>query len=346
MPGPPTTPALLSIAIPTWNRASYLKQSLDQLRAELQGVEPGLVEVLVSDNCSPDDTGAVVAGARAEGLPVRYVRNETNLGWGHNFFQCFDLARAKYVLLLGDDDLLVDGALGLLLGRLREANHGVVCVRTYGFDHDFRAECPGRYGRELGYTDPNEFLVAIGPTATMISACILNKELLRDADTSTLFCGDLAHLHLVLLAALRGSTNLFINQPLIACKRNNSANYKFSTIFVEEYWRIMDAYVAHGLAPAAIRTIEDRMLFSYYPFYLLTERRAGQGDHRLSRQHFAARFGRRLLYRFWVAPILVWPDGLAIGWGAVTTTIGRVLGGDLRRGIYFAKNWLIQQLSR
>ena len=50
-----TLPPVLTIAIPTWNRGSYLAQNLAQLHAELREVPPGRVEVLVSDNHSTDD---------------------------------------------------------------------------------------------------------------------------------------------------------------------------------------------------------------------------------------------------------------------------------------------------
>src|SRR5262245_13625591 len=111
------TRPLLTIAIPTWNRASYLEQNLAQLGAEMRGVAPGEVELLISDNHSTDSTPKVVENAQRAGLAIRYVRNAENLGWGRNFAQCFELASGTYLLLLGDDDLLCDGALRLTLDR-------------------------------------------------------------------------------------------------------------------------------------------------------------------------------------------------------------------------------------
>src|SRR6185436_21130825 len=122
---------LLTIAIPTWNRAAYLAQNLAQLRSEMEEIAPGTVEIVVSDNCSPDHTGDVVQTELRQGAPIRYVRNPENLGWAKNFAQAFELASGKYTLLLGDDDLLVDGALKLLLARLRESDYGVVSLRAY-----------------------------------------------------------------------------------------------------------------------------------------------------------------------------------------------------------------------
>lgn len=327
---------LLTIAVPTWKRAEYLRITLGQLRREIESVAPGRIEVIVSDNCSPDHTGEVVTEAIQQGLAVRYVRNTENIGWGRNFFQCFNLAQARYVLVLGDDDVLLDGTLDRIMHYIGREDFGVVCVRPFGYDHDFRAEAPGTAGTDRVYHDTESFLVSIGALATMISACVVNKEKMGRVDTQLLFCGDLAHLHLVLLAALRHPRHLFIDRPLIACKRNNSANYKFSKVFVEEYWRLMEGYVGQGLSSRTLRAIQTKLLFSYYPFYLFLERLADNGDHLTSLQHFSERFGDRWLYRLWIAPILRWPRVLALAWATMATAVGRAAGGELRRGFYFA----------
>ena len=91
---------LLTIAIPTYNRARYLKELLtvlfDQLRDEPR------VELIISNNATPDETPAVVNEFVKRGLQVRYLCNETNIGPDANFLQCFEQARGKYVWILGD----------------------------------------------------------------------------------------------------------------------------------------------------------------------------------------------------------------------------------------------------
>jgi abequosyltransferase len=337
---------LLTVAIPTFNRAGYLEQNLAQLRSELRQVQPGLVEVLVSDNCSPDSTPSVVERAQASGLSVRYVRNAENVGWGRNFAQAFDLARGKYVLLLGDDDLFVDGALVALLERLANRDFGVVCLRPYGYDEDWRAEHPGAGGRDRVFTDSNEFLIAIGHLMTLTSSCVLNKPLLANVDSKQFASGDLGALHLVLRAALAGRENLFVDRYVLAGKRQNSFNYEWAVVFVGEMWRIIDAQVPHGLREEAIRTIERNTMFSYYPFYLLDLRLSGRGDLKVTREEFARRFPGRWLYRLWLEPTIRLPRPLAIFWGAATTFIGRAFGGDLRRGIKFAWNKLARRRTQ
>jgi abequosyltransferase len=336
---------LLTIAVPTWNRAGYLAENLAQLKSELRGVTPGLVEVLVSDNCSPDSTPNVVEEAAKSGLAIRYVRNEKNMGWARNFVQCFDLARGKYVLLLGDDDLFVDGALALLLRHLAEREYGVVCLRPYGFDADFRREYPGGSGRERVFRDANEFLVAISRCFTLTSACVLNKSLLSGVDSKQFVAGNLATFHLLLRAALAADENLFVDKFVMASKRQNSFSYEYAEVFVGELWRIIDAHVSWGLSREAVRTIERDKLLCYYPFYLLDLRLSGRGDLKVTLEQFARRFQGRWLFTFWVAPIIQLPRPLALIWGGMATLIGRVIGGDLRRGVKFVWTRLMRSVT-
>lgn len=327
---------LLTIAIPTYNRAAYLRQNLAQLRAELRQVEPERVEILVSDNCSPDSTPAVVQDAVESGFAIRYVRNPENLGWGRNFAQCYDLARGKYVLLLGDDDLFVDGALPTLIGQLSSGEYGVVVLKAYGYDEDFRREYPGGRGFDRSFSDSNEFFLAIGPLMTLISSCVINKTLLPGFTLDAYARGDLAALPLVLRAGSAARANLYVDRYVIAGKRQNSFNYDYSQVFVTEMWGIVDDHVGPGLRPATVARLQRRMLLSYYPFYLFDYRLARRGAVESMQRNFSARFGDDALYRFWLAPTLWLPRPLALAWGAFTTFVGRVYGGELRRGLAFA----------
>lgn len=330
------TAPLLTIAIPTWNRAPFLERNLAQLQAEMSAIEPGVVEVIVSDNCSPDDTPSVVDRAIHAGLPIRYVRNERNLGWALNFAQCFDLARGRHVLMLGDDDLLVDGALSSVVARLRENDYGVVCLRPYGFESDFRLEHPGGTGRDRIFHDSDRFLVATSRFFTLTSACVINKSLLSDVETRQFITSDLAVFHLVLRAALAAKANLYVERYLLASQRQNSFAYEYAKVFVDELWRIIDAHVVHGLRPSTIRRLERDKLISYYPFYLFDLRLSGRGDLALTFDLFASRFRGRALFTYWLAPIILLPRPFALAWGALTTVVGRILAGDLRRGSAFA----------
>jgi abequosyltransferase len=330
---------LLSIAIPTYNRAEFLSKNLSQLQSELKTIQNDLVEILVSDNCSSDNTTEVINTFKNSGLEIQYFKNENNQGWGANFFQCFDFSNGKYVWLLGDDDLIVDGTLKLVIERISNKEFGLVCIRPYGFDNDYKKEFPGNYGSIIEFNDPNRFLKEIGPLMTMISACIVNKESINNIDTKSLFCGNLAHLNLVLSSTLKCSNNLFINKSYVGCKRNNSSNYNFSKVFVEEFWGILESFKSKGLKSETISSLGNSMLFSYYPHYLLLMRINGYwGTVEETLERFSARFGQNRLYLYWLAPIFKLPKYIGILWGIFTVIVGRILGGDFRRGLMYLLN--------
>jgi glycosyltransferase involved in cell wall biosynthesis len=329
---------LLSITIPTYNRAAYLAMNLQQLGKESQGLMDR-VEFIVCDNDSQDGTAEVVRQAIELGLPIHYQRNTHNIGGDANFAQCFNLARGKYVLLLGDDDVLVDGALKSLLETLAHSDAGVVCLRPYGYANDFRREYPGSSRWQLrSFSDASSFLTAIGPLVTLISACVINKSALPGLDANAFCGGNLIHVHLVIRAALARQTNLYVHQYQVACKRNNSGGYDFSDVFVTNLCGILDSYVKLGLLKSAIRAIERRMLLAFYPYYVLRMRVANNVNLLHARANFEARFGNRWIYWIWLAPGIGLPRPLALVWGGLTTLLGRAWGGDLQRGMAFTWN--------
>ncbi len=96
----PVTP-LVSIGIPTYNRAnSYLKQALKS--AVNQTYKN--IEIIVSDNCSSDDTESVVK--EFNDPRIRYYRQEKNIGSLNNCNLCLEQSQGKYFLMLYDDDVV------------------------------------------------------------------------------------------------------------------------------------------------------------------------------------------------------------------------------------------------
>lgn len=88
-----------TIAIPTYNRAAYLRRAIDSAL----GQSLPDVEVIISDNASTDDTPDVV---RAYNGRVRYHRNSENIGAFGNFALLTKLATGDYFSWLQDDDYI------------------------------------------------------------------------------------------------------------------------------------------------------------------------------------------------------------------------------------------------
>ncbi|MBL8506498.1 MAG: glycosyltransferase family 2 protein, partial [Methylobacillus glycogenes] len=316
-------------------RANFLRANLEQLLAEFRQIPAGLVEVLVSDNCSPDNTPEVVAEIQAKGLPVHYVRNAENIGSDANIAQSFNLSRGQYVLIQGDDDLFVDGALSQILDWLAHKEYGVISLRAYGFEQDFRAEYPGAGGKQYEFKDAGAFLAQIGAAMTLISSNIINKRLLTGVDAREFCGGNLVQVHLLLQAALQAESNLLTDQYLMACQRNNSGGYNFFKVFIDNLFGILDQYQSHGLNPAVINRIERGMLIKFFPFYILKSRLGNTLPIEEVYARFVARFRQHWFFPIWITPGLRLPRPFALAWLAGIVLIGRAIGGDFRRGLKF-----------
>lgn len=331
---------LLTISIPTFNRATYLDAALTQLESELSAIGVGnFIEIIVSDNASTDHTADVVLAAQRRGMLLRYIRNKDNLGSDVNIAQCFNEAAGRYVIIMGDDDLFIDGALLSLIRHLRRAEYGMICLKPYGFESDFRAELPASFAGYQEFSEPGPYLSRVAHLVTLLSACVINKSLLPNVDARA-FCGRmLVQVHLCVMAALRAKQNLLINNYQIAVKRNNSGGYEHSKVFVTNFFGILDEFVGQGLTFLDIRRIERRFLLSYLPFYIFKLMLA-HGDLAQAKQEFSARFKGRFFYKIWLEPVFYLPRSLAIVWAALITVIGRIAGGDLLRGLFYLKNYV------
>jgi len=92
---------LVSIGIPTFNRAdSYLKECIESVTRQTYPK----IEIIVSDNCSNDNTKDLVAGFSDP--RIRYNRHSNNMGANYNINYIIKQARGDYFLLLCDDDLI------------------------------------------------------------------------------------------------------------------------------------------------------------------------------------------------------------------------------------------------
>jgi glycosyltransferase involved in cell wall biosynthesis len=107
---------LLTCAITTYNRARWLSHSLPRL---LEVTRPwrDVVEVAVCDNTSTDNTPEVIARFQGERNFVA-SRNSANLGMLGNLGATARMSNGAFVWLLGDDDLVTDGALENVLEGL------------------------------------------------------------------------------------------------------------------------------------------------------------------------------------------------------------------------------------
>ncbi|WP_158819788.1 glycosyltransferase [Granulicella sp. S156] len=325
---PPETPLsterpLLTIAIPTFNRAVHLAELLAVLEPQLAAYPQ--VELLVSDNASEDTTPQILAAAQerfaAQGIPLVIHRHAVNVGADANFVSCYHRARGRFFWLCGDDDLIVPGGLAQVMPHLQDATGkpaevDLLYATSYGFREDYQCERQtDPFGRRFHtIRSAKTFSMVVNIMFTFISGIIVNKERLESLpheDPTALLGTNLVQLAWSLPLLLQHRRSIVLWERPVAARQGNANGYSLGRVFGE--------HLAGNLArllpgrPDLSAPILNFMLRRWFPSILLDVRSAGNETLQLGEAHSALRqtFGNNPRYWLFTYPALAWPLPLA-----------------------------------
>jgi len=230
----------VTVCVPTYNRARHLASCLTSILAQ---TFPDF-EVIVSDNCSPDDTGDVVR--RFKDPRLRYVRNETNIGVFPNMNQCLDLARGDYVCILHDDDIYAPRFLEREAEMLdRHPSAGFVHCAVYQIDASgARRRLVRAYPEDCLRSGRGEFLRYLGGHNVCCSTVMARRDMYRKTGgfDPMFLCADfLMWLRLSLKADVA-----YVAEPLVAVRVHEESLSSSLTParWCEDYLDILDRVAA------------------------------------------------------------------------------------------------------
>jgi hypothetical protein len=129
-------PPLVSIGMPLYNSAHYVREALDALLAQ----DYTNFELIISDNASTDATEEICREYVARDARIRYERAESNMGAVWNFRRVFDLSRGEYFMWASFDDLRAPQYLSRCVEALEAQPQAVMCCTDIQIiDEDGRA---------------------------------------------------------------------------------------------------------------------------------------------------------------------------------------------------------------
>jgi glycosyltransferase involved in cell wall biosynthesis len=320
---------LLTIAIPTYNRAAYLDTCLSHISQQLCGYE-SLVEIIVSDNCSSDNTIEVAQSFFNGSIDFRYIRNDENIGPDRNFVQCFTLAKGKYVLLLGDDDILLDGALAKIIAILQKGEYGVVYLNSYGFKNDFLFETPAKRKDGVIYCQTSaQFLQKVNYWLTFASGNICNKSLLPiDFDPSKYVGTNLVQVYWYLSALFAAKQNVYVAEYLVAAKTANTGGYKLCKVFGKNFCLIFDHFIEKGISARNFDIIKKHLVLSFFPNLILILR-SGSTGFKMDKEDYyndlKSVFSKYPYFWIVTVPAIMAPVALARTWMRAVMLVDRLI---------------------
>ncbi len=312
---------LLTLAIPTYNRAASLELLLHTLAPQIAALPE--VELLISDNASPDNTREVIEAHMAAGLRCEYIRNPTNIEADPNFLQCYERARGRYVWIFGDDDVLLPGSLQFVVGLLRDAAYEILYLQPFGFVHDIeergqRNSTPG----VIAYDSAKNFLHGVGLRGdlVMLSAVIVNKDRVESTPHPAFAEGhntNLLQMGWTFTALKNFRRGLIVERGLYAvCEHSPRRQFDIIRVFGPNWARAARLFLAPDdtLIDAAL----NDQLYSWFVTNWYGARRNPEHTQIVDPVgQMRQAYGNRPRFWFLTWPLLAWPMPLAGAWLAM-----------------------------
>jgi glycosyltransferase involved in cell wall biosynthesis len=97
---------LITIAIPTYNRAKVITANIEFLLNNLKKEYECIIDILVIDNDSSDDSYRLLSNMIKDKNNYQIFKNKRNIGYARNFLELFTKARGEYLLVTSDEDFI------------------------------------------------------------------------------------------------------------------------------------------------------------------------------------------------------------------------------------------------
>jgi glycosyltransferase involved in cell wall biosynthesis len=164
----------LAVAIPTFKRPELLSRSLNSLVEQCKEMN---VEIYVYDDSCDDTNTSVYKKYKSAYANIHIVYNKKNLGIDKNIDQCISLSDADYIWVIGEDDLVADGAIKFIENLIKERSPKYLFANYRYISNDYSIlldiAVPDLLG---GSTDAGSFFSQNGWASGFLGANVINKQ--------------------------------------------------------------------------------------------------------------------------------------------------------------------------
>lgn len=265
---------LLTIVIPTYNRANALSLLLKTLADELLGLEDK-VRIIVGDNASTDHTPSVTNAFWATHPAEMIIRHPQNVGPEENFCRCIDNVKSPFFWIIGDDDLPKPGVLRYLLQLLSENPPDLLYLSSEWLGH-IAGPSDGEHVADLSAIrlTSEEFARKVNVWVTFISGMIINLDRLRELNSGLnirRFSGtSLVQLGWVLPLLMTGNRFYMVEQRCILATSANTGGYELFKVFGKNFPLILNDVFGENSREG--EKIHEILSWSYIPDLLWASR--------------------------------------------------------------------------
>jgi glycosyltransferase involved in cell wall biosynthesis len=225
---------LLSICIPTYNRAHYLDVCLQSIAKQSNTDLINKFDILIGDNASTDNTKEIIDKyITTFNLPVIYNKNKENIGAVNNFLQIFERATSEFVYLIGDDDIMTDNSLSVLCKVLQENRDNTVfhfkCVQTEFISKNATPQV-------LSLKDAaSKYFYNLGNAGTFVAKTeYVKKTLLKNKQTLSTTCWPQTELMFNAMYLSKRERPFYVSGEEVVSSDNHNDNVFYNSWYIAE----------------------------------------------------------------------------------------------------------------
>lgn len=217
----PMTHPLLSICIATYNRASYIGETLESIIPQVTDE----VEIVIVDGASTDDTRIVVGRYAKACKNISYIQLPSKGGVDQDYCRAVEHARGEMCWLFPDDDLLKPGAIENVLNEVHKC-YSLIVVNAQIMNSDFSKILSNRIlqikTNEI-YNELNleQLFQRVVSYMSFIGCVVINRELWLQREKKRYFGTEFVHVGVIFQSPLP-SPALVIAEPYITIRLGNA----------------------------------------------------------------------------------------------------------------------------
>jgi glycosyltransferase involved in cell wall biosynthesis len=306
---------VLSICIPTFDRAEYIGETLESI---INQIEAG-IEVVIVDGGATDNTESVVANYQKICPDIHYFKSEgvkkypSNEGFDRDCNYAVELASGEYCWLMTDDDLFKPGAIKRIL-RETEKSYSVIVasveVRNKDLTRVIKPRRPDLLQDQIYQpSELNKFAAKIGSHLSFVGAVIVKKQFWLSRNRKKYFGSGFIHVGVIFDKPIIGEI-LVISEVLVSIRLGNAQwlNRSF------EIWMFMWPELVWSFSTIGMETKRTISLKEPWRRFwkLIVQRSEGAYNRQSYRQYFST-MRVNVLWKFCAWLIACFPKNIIVG---------------------------------
>jgi abequosyltransferase len=288
---------ILSICIPTYNRAKYLANTLATIVSQKRFYDTFDVEIIIVNNGSVDETEGIAQSViKKYPQKIRYHHYKENSP--RNIFLCLELGKGKYVKLNNDTLEHKEGTLNSMI-RVLENSQNNNCFFCF---------CNGAASKKdvMVYDDIDGFVSGVSFYSTWIAMYMFAKKDIESFDFNRKWETLLPQVDFA-FRLINFGRRVVVNNDIIFESINplKKGGYDLLKIFLDEYLFFLTEQLDNGKLSKKVYQIEKRKLLMNFILPWLVRIKVNKADFSFTTKNSFAKINQHykseilLLFKFY-----------------------------------------------